>query len=243
MNWLPWQDYGKSEDASRHVKALLSAGLTSGNVNLTAKPQKLLAHLLTLFAPNVNDTVISIGDMNGATASVAMKMNRHFIHITGGSAADFEAWSNTASKRIEAVNSGKDTEDVEKDDVMPFEYNVVPGFVDVLNVSRKVLSINRNTGAIAITDTVDENIYDFYAGLIGAYKRDSSEVLYRKLDGSRVIVIDGDEILDTGLLSYLSSKYINEKIIVVAERTELNDSVPTPKNVSVLHAPFDLIRR
>ena len=82
MNWLPWQDFGKSEDASRHVKKLISAGLTSGEMNMTAKPQKLLAYLITLFAPAEPDLIISLGDMNAVMPSVAMKMNRRFIHIS-----------------------------------------------------------------------------------------------------------------------------------------------------------------
>lgn len=243
MNWLPWQDYGKSEDASRHVKALLAAGLTSGTINLTAKPQKLLAYLITLFAPNDTDLIVSIGDMNGAIAAVAMKMGRCFIHITGSSASDIEAWNNTASKRITAVIEGADSGDVEKDDLMPVDYSVSPGYVDVLNVSRTTISINRNTGAIAISDTFDENIYDFYAGLIGAYRKESGEEMYKQFDGSQVLVLDGDEILDTGMLSYLSTKYSKEKMTVIAERLELADNAPIPRNVSVLHAPFDLIGR
>jgi DNA-cytosine methyltransferase len=59
MNWLPWQDFGKSEDASRHVKALASSGITSGTLHLTAKPQKLLAYLIELFAPDEGDLVLS----------------------------------------------------------------------------------------------------------------------------------------------------------------------------------------
>lgn len=243
MNWLPWQDYGKSEDASRHVKALLSAGLTSGTINLTAKPQKLLSHLITLFAPNENDLIISIGDMNGAVASVAMKMKRQFIHITGSSESNIEAWENTASKRMEAVISGADTGDVEKDDIMPCEYSVLPGYIDVLTVSRKVISMNKNTGAIGITDTIDENIYDFYAGLVGAYLSKGGNGSYRKFDGSQVIVLDSDEILDTSMLSYISSKYSKEKVTIIAERLELAENTPLPRNVSVLHAPFDLMRR
>lgn len=242
MNWLTWQDYGKSEDASRHVKALVDAGITTGALNLTAKPQKLLAHLFTLLAPNERDLIITLGDMNGAAASVALKMNRRFIHITGNSAQDKEAWENTAKARIGAVLAGTDSGDVEKDDPLDFEYSVEGKRVDVLNVSRKELRYEKATGAVFITDTIDEDISTFYAGLLGAHMRASKEEFFG-INGKHVIVLDEEEILDTGMISYLSSKYASEKITIVAERTELTEESPIPQNVSVVHAPFDFLGR
>ena len=152
MNWLTWQEYGKSEDASRHVKALVDAGITKGALNLTAKPQKLLAHLFTLLAPNESDLIITLGDINGAAASVALKLNKRFIHITGSSVQDKEAWENTAKARLGAVLAGADVGDVEKDDPLDFEYLVEDKRVDVLTVSRKELRYEKSTGAVFITD-------------------------------------------------------------------------------------------
>ena len=243
MNWLPWQDYGKSEDSSRHVIALISDGITTGEANLTAKPQKLLAHLLNLFAPNENDLVISVGDMNAVMPCVAMKMGRRFIHITGASKQDYESWNNTAMKRIDAVISGNDSGLVEKDDPMPNPYKLSPGYIDVLYVSRNELNFNKTTGAIFISDINDEQITDFYAGLIGAYRKSSSSNIYHRLDGSIVIVLESDEILDAGMLSLLSSMYSTDKITVISERLDLPDNMPLPRNVSVIHAPFDFFRR
>jgi DNA-cytosine methyltransferase len=243
MNWLPWQDFGKSEDASRHAKALLSNGITTGALNLTAKPQRLLEYLITLLAPKENDLVISLGDMNGVLACVAIKMHRKFIHITGSSAQDIEAWDNTAKLRIKAVLSGLDTGEIEKDDPMRESYDIPKGKVDILCVSRKELKNDKTTGAVFLTETVGENISDFYAGLLGAYKDSNLSNEYLGLFGKHVIVLDEEEILDTGLLSYLSTKYSNESITVVAERMEISPDTPTPKNVSVIHAPFDFLGR
>lgn len=243
MNWLPWQDYGKSEDASRHVKSLLSSGLTSGEINLTAKPQKLLAHLITLFAPNEGDLVVSVGDINAVMASVSMKMHRTFIHITGSSSQDIEAWLNTGRGRLLAVMAGNDSGDVEKDDPLPFDYSVEQGSIDVLQVSNTIMKISRSSGAISIVLDENENIYDFYAGTVGSYNKGHDSHIYYRLNGSKVILLDSDEILDSGLLAYISSQYSKEKITIITERMELSENTPLPQNVSVLHAPFDLVRR
>ena len=243
MNWLPWHDFGKSEDASRHVKALQSAGITSGTLNLTAKPQKLISHLIELFAPCPNDLVVSLGDMNAVVASVAMKMNRRFIHITGSSSKDIESWEHTAKYRLDVTITGRDSGTIEKDDEMTFGYTVEPGYIDVLGVSRKELQIDKTTGAVAITDTVEEDISEFYAGLLGAYRSNSCQTDFYGFDGRHVIVIDSDEILDAGLLSYIATKHSSEKVTIVAERLELSVGAPIPKNISIIHAPFDLFRR
>lgn len=242
-NWLPWQEFGKSEDASRHVKALDAAGITTGELNLTAKPQKLLAHLISLLAPNENDWVVSIGDINGAVASVAMKLKRRFIHVTGKSQRDMAAWENTAKKRISAVMQGLDSGEVEKDDPLDIEYEVSAGQVDVLRVSRKELRVDKVSGAVFMTETVDENVSDFYAGLLGAYRVKANSNNYYGIDGKHIVVLDEEEILDTGMVAYLSTKYGNEKVTIVAERLEINPGVSLPRNISIVHAPFELFGR
>ena len=243
MNWLPWYDYGKSEDASRHVNALVRAGITSGTPNLTAKPQQLLAHLVSLFAPNECDIVLALGDMNAVTASVAMKMNRRFIHITGGSERDREAWENTASKRLVAVMAGLDSGETEKDDPMPGPYAVKAGIIDVLCVSRREMRIDKTSGAVHITEAEGEDMAGFYAGLAGAYRREAGSDAYHGLQGQCVVVLDEEEILDAGMLSYLASQHAGQQITVIAERLELPIGVPLPQNVTVVHAPFDLEAR
>ena len=242
MNWLPWQDYGKSEDASRHVKKLLAAGLTSGTMNLTAKPQLLLSHIINLFAPKESDLIVALGDLNAAMSSVALKMNRRFIHITGSSDQDEEIWEKTAKKRLLAVINGNDVGDVEKDDPMPEEYHVSQGQIDVLKVSCMSITSDNATGAIMLSNS-DENIVDFYAGLVGSYRRNSEDNSFIGIDGRKVIVFDSEEVLDSGMMSYIASQHVKEKITIIAERLELPDNVPLPQNVSVLHAPFDLVRR
>ena len=242
MNWLPWQDYGKSEDATRHVKSLNNAGITVGEMVFTAKPQKLIYHLLTLFAPDEKDMVVSLGDLNGAVSSVAMKFNRRFIHITGSSNKDLEMWNNTASRRIIAVINGKDSGEIEKDDEFPIEYNVSKGSVDVLKVSNRELKWNKKTGALIISET-GESIKDFYAGLAGGYSDGNKPGHYYGLNGKHIIVLESEDILDTSMMSYYSSKYFDEKIVLISERTEIDKNMRIPNNISIIHAPFDFIGR
>ena len=184
-----------------------------------------------------------MGDDNGVMPSVAMKMNRHFIHLTGSTPDNINSWEETAKCRLIAVMEGRDSGDVEKDDPFPSEYNVGSVNIDVLTVSRKEMRIDRSTGAISFTETIGEDINDFYSGLVGAYRRNNSSSDYYGLNGKHVIVFDSEEFLDTGMLSYLAAENKEEKITIVAERIELAPNVPLPKNVSVLHAPFNLIWR
>lgn len=51
MNFLPWYNFGDTQDATQHSKALKTAGIIEGNINMMAKPQKLICHLISLLAP------------------------------------------------------------------------------------------------------------------------------------------------------------------------------------------------
>ena len=243
MNWLPWQEYGKAEDASRHVKALDSAGLTHGDIYLTAKPQKLYAHLINLFAPEDDNTIISLGDINAVMPSVALKLNRMFIHITGSSSTDISTWENVGKPRLSCVLDNKDSGDIEKDDEMPCEYMISPGMIEIFNVSNRIMTSDILTGAIKISDPGKECIKDFYAGLLGAYKVDPSHPFYTGIIGQLAYVLDSDEVLDLSSISSLSIKAGCKNVYIIAERTEQVDDNLIPANVTIIHAPFDLVGR
>ena len=51
------------------------------------------------------------------------------------------------------------------------------------------------------------------------------------------------ENLDAGMVAYHSTKYGNEKVTIVAERLEINPGVSLPRNISIVHAPFELFGR
>ena len=56
-------------------------------------------------------------------------------------------------------------------------------------------------------------------------------------------MLDEEEILDAGMVAYLSTKYGDETVTIVAERLEINPGVSMPRNISIVHAPFELFGR
>ena len=167
MNFLPWYDFGHTQDATQHSIALMRAHITTGGVNMMAKPQRLLGHLISLFAPDANDLVVSLGDVNGVLASVAAKLNRFFVHLSGGFSDDIREWESIGLKRIKATIEGKDDSSLEGSDALD---SVAPvnGFLDVLSLSQSYLSINEKSNDIEPHLSDDESVADFWAGLAGA---------------------------------------------------------------------------
>lgn len=238
MNFLPWYDFGHTQDATQHCKSLKNAGITEGEVNMTAKPQRLLAHLISLLAPNKNDLVLAIGDTNCVFSSVALKLQRRFIHITGNSQEQLDTWKQTGSKRLEAVIEGKDTEDIEGSDAL-VDAKPQKGCIDVLALSESYLVHNQKNGDIEPFFDDSEDIEDFYAGLSGAYKKLPSENAYTGIDNRIVVVVPEDESLDSTLLESYKRRFNSGKLIVIYESQ--NETMPHTKNVILRRAPFDLM--
>ena len=238
MNFLPWYDFGHTQDATQHCKSLKSAHITEGDINMTAKPQKLLAHLISLLAPSKNDIVLALGDSNCVFSSVAIKLQKCFIHITGSSEEQLLTWELTGSKRIEGVLRGKDAEDIEGSDALP-DAKIKSGRVDVLKVSESSLVHNQKDGSIEPFFEDGEDIGDFFAGLSGAYKRIEGEDAYTGIDKRTVVVVPEDEALDNVLLDNYRRKYNSGKLFVIYESREENLS--SIKNVQLKRAPFDLL--
>ena len=238
MNFLPWYDFGHTQDATQHCKALKSAHITEGDINMTAKPQRLLAHLISLLAPGKDDLVMALGDSNCVFSSVAMKLQKRFIHITGNSDEQLSTWKQTGSKRIEGVLEGKDSEDIEGSDTLP-DARPKSGEVDVLIVSESSLVHNQKDGSIEPFFVEGEDIGDFFAGLSGAYKRIAGEDAYTGMDGRTVVVVPEGESLDNVLLDNYRRKYNLGKLIVIYESRDEN--ISSIKNVLLRRAPFDLL--
>lgn len=238
MNFLPWYDFGHTQDATQHCKSLKKASITQGKINMTAKPQKLLAHLISLLAPDEKDMVMSIGDSNAVFGCVAIKMHRRFIHITGSSKEDLQAWNDSASKRIHATILNQDTKEIEGNDT--FSHDVCSGGrVDILKVSDSFLSYNDRSGDLEPVFAPDEDTDEIYAGLAGAYRATHFADSFKGIDGRTVVVVPEDEELDAFLLDDYRHKYPDDKLIIVYESMEGNLS--TPKNTILRRAPFDLI--
>jgi len=238
MNFLPWYDFGDTQDATQHCKSLKSAGLVEGSINMMAKPQKLIGHLISLLAPKAKDRVLSIGDTNAVFASVAMKMGRKFIHLIGCSPDEQEAWNENASKRLTATFNGLDTSEIEGNDALP-EARPHKGHVDILRVSESYLLNNTRAGDIEPFFSDSEEIEDFYAGLAGAYRTSKGDRTYTGMDGRTVVVVPFEDALDSFLLDKICKEHKAENLIVVYESSE--GDLKSSKNVKLRRAPFELI--
>lgn len=156
----------------------------------------------------------------------------------GGSNNDLEAWENVGACRILAALENKDSGKIEEDDPIGFEYTTNQGYIDVLKVSETSLKRIAKTGNLIPTFSTNESIEDFYAGLVGGYRKDKTSNIYNGINGETIVVMDGDDTLDSTFVSKIAATYSN-KIRIVAERCE--EIKNTPKNVTILHAPFELI--
>lgn len=238
MNLLPWYEYGHTQDATQHCKALKAAGIIDGEINMMAKPQRLLGHLISLLAPRNNDLVMSIGDSNAVFASVATKLHRKFIHIVGGSADDSATWINAASKRLVATMEQRDNTEIEGNDALP-DANPENGKILVLKLSDSKLLYNTKDGDIEPYFSDDEIVEDFYAGLSGAYKINTDDFAYRGIDKRVVYVVPCEEALNAVMLDKIKRQYPDDKLTVIYETSE--EDLAAPKKVILRRAPFDLI--
>lgn len=238
MNFLPWYDFGDTQDATQHCKALKTAGITRGDVNMMAKPQKLLGHLVSLLAPHNNDIVMSLGETNGVFSSVALKLNRRFLHVVGADSDEVATWDETASARLLATMLGSDNETIEGNDALP---NSQPkeGNVVVLKLSKSCLIKNLKNGDVEPDFHDDECIEDFYAGLSGAYKTTQEDAIYHGINGNSTIVIPFENPLDSMTLESECRKFPQGKLTVIYESAE--GDIAAPKNVILKRAPFELI--
>ena len=238
MNFLPWYDFGHTQDATQHSKSLKSAKITEGEINMTAKPQKLLAHLISLLSPAKDDVVLAIGDSNCVFSSVAIKLQKCFIHITGNSEEQLAIWEHTGSKRLKGVLDGLDTDEIEGNDSLTIaQYK--KGHVDVLRLSDSYLVHNQKNGDIEPFFDEFEDVDAFYAGLTGAYKKIPQYSAYCGIDNRIVVVVPEDESLDNVLLDSYRRTFNTHKLIVVYE--SLDETIPSMRNVILKRAPFDLM--
>lgn len=235
INFLAWYDFGHTQDATQHSKSLVEHGITTGDVNKMAKPQRLIAHLVSLFAPQKNDWVLSIGDSNGVMASVSNKLNRKFIHFIGASTDEIDTWLNSASKRIIATTTNCDTTEISGSDALDDEHPK-SGRLLILRSSKSYLVKGTKEGDITPHFDSAEMIDDFYAGLVGGYKTKHGTYYYNGLDG-RVVIVSED--IDALSVDKVVRTFSKQKVYIVYET--IDEFFKTPKNISLLRAPFDLI--
>lgn len=242
LNWMPWQEFGKSEDATRHLKVLASKGYGSASVESISKPEPALYHLLRLFAPEDNDIVVSLGDSNASMASVAVKSGKRAIHLIGPTEKDWEIWNKTAKPRLEAVLAKKDVGGINDPEVLEGFVQAEPGLIHLHKLSDTYIQYNGAGSVVRLESASGEAASDFYAGCVGCTKLvGAKSPWYSGLMGHWAYVLEHSEILDHVLLNRIVRERPGAKrIYVIAERSDISDEDPLPPNVQLIHAPFDL---
>ncbi len=118
VTWWPGRDNkgakafaGYTEDATKHLKKLAEVGLIGATVN-TAKPEYLLARLIDIFT-DPRDIVLEVFGEAADLSAVALKRQRRFVFLAGGSIRQSELLDKCSLPRLRAVIEGKD-KDLEK---------------------------------------------------------------------------------------------------------------------------------
>ncbi|MDD1449787.1 hypothetical protein NHF48_000750 [Sphingomonas sp. H160509] len=97
---------GYTEDATKHLKALKALGLIENEVS-TSKPEPLLDRLQRVFtAPG--DLVLEPLGTAADLAAVALKSDRRFVTLLGGTDHDRKVAASCAVPRLKACVDGKD---------------------------------------------------------------------------------------------------------------------------------------
>ena len=142
------------------------------------------------------------------------------------------------SRRIVASLEGLDNVSMESSDALENETSH-NGYVDVLYLSSSYLAKNEKTGELDDHFDEKEVIEDFWAGLAGAYRGNSQLPVYRKIDGTIVVVISYEQPLDIIMIERLRKQYNTQKLIIIYESSE--GELTAPKGVILKRAPFELI--
>jgi hypothetical protein len=105
--WWDGAQYGRTQDATKHMRALLEAGLVQSLVP-NCKPEILLSRVVDLFTRQ-GDCVLELFGRGGDMAAVAMKRGRRFVSLAGGSADELAYVKQSAIPRLTAVIDGKES--------------------------------------------------------------------------------------------------------------------------------------
>lgn len=97
---------GYTEDATKHLKKLHACGAIE-RVDVAAKPEALLDRLIRIFT-EPRDLVLEVFGQAGDLAAVALKRERRFLMLSGGSKRARSLMDGCAIPRLRAVVDGLD---------------------------------------------------------------------------------------------------------------------------------------
>jgi DNA-cytosine methyltransferase len=230
-NWLPWEEVGKTEDATRQLKTLAAENIIAADFPPIAKPEKLLDRLLSLFAPERSDVVVSIGDPNASLAARCVESGRWFCHLVGPRPVDDKNWRGVAKPRLAHLLASSTADS--------------PSSIACFSVSESRITTSPPEGVVGVLHANEEPVAALYAGCVGCVLPLRDEPAFASFRGERAVVMPPDEILDAKHVSDISAKCQRSgKILyIIAERwmeSELSSDSPL---VTLLRAPYDLAPR
>lgn len=235
-NWLPHEEYGKSEDATRQLKELSSLGFFPSDFPRVAKPEKLIAFIMDLLAPNKEHLVVSVGDMTGTLASVCLKKGRRFAHLVGASPESEKIYSSVAKARWKAVVSNADKLGLDYD---PIELS--PEISDFRLSMTKIWHLEAQ--AIATVESFSQGEWpSFQASCVGCCLPTDVENVFKSECGTELaVILAQDEVVDSTQLAEISRTYTAyQKIYVIGERWEMPEGDLPPSRIVALRSPNDL---
>lgn len=126
-SWWPGTAVGWSQDATKHLRQLEEAGITSEVVE-TAKPEQLMVRLIDAFT-TPGDPVLEMFARAGDLSAVALKMGRPFVALAGGSELDRAVAELCCVPRLMGICSGEEGAALgETEAAIPIGPSAVRGF-------------------------------------------------------------------------------------------------------------------
>jgi len=237
---------GFTQDATKHLKKMREVGLIR-EAPTTAKPEHLLARLLSIFT-RPGDLALEVFGSTADLASVALKLRRNVVYLSGDSDRDQAFYEDCALSRLRAVIGGQDNDlhgrtgeiRLSADAYVPFEgggslltcrvgnwlFEQGPR-EDFPHMSRTLSQSNELSAAVMTAEGFVPDPEDSFCG-VGS-------------DGSRAIVVPPDEYLTPELASRLVSEFPGTRLTIFyfMASDDFDPSVASP-NVGYRRVPTEV---
>ena len=243
ITWWDYKDFGKSEDASRHLNMLRSKGLIR-SAPLVAKPERLMQKLLELLAPRARSRVLCIGDNTASMASVCVKTGRQALVLTSDASSSLEIWNDCGLPRLQAVLAEKDDGGISGE--VPKEDKTL-GEILSIEVGEPLFFQDRRDGFL--TQNVDDyrieedRLVEAVGSLAGFFMDPGSTRQGYNLDGASCDILSPSVPLNNVHLRDPKRQRETFAHTVLYESTSLDDEELAKSGLTLLRYPEDLVGR
>lgn len=243
LTWWGYEEFGKSEDASRHLNELKTKGLIP-TASLVGKPERLMQKLLELLAPEKHARVLCLGDNAASMASVCVKTGRQPIILTSAAPSSTRIWSECGLPRLQAVLAGKDSGGISRE--VPRE-DQTPGEILELEVGEPVFSQDKRDGFLALNlDDYPPNedyLLEAVCSLAGFFMDPLNTRRGSNFDGASCNILGPDQPLTGATVESLEAGADPLRHTVLYESTSLDDQQLASSPLRLLRYPEDLVGR